>query len=696
MKKITQNLRWLVTLLAMIVCTGAWAQETGTINFGNNGTKITSASVTGNDNKGNTWTITTAGTSSYTPNTNYSQVGSSSKPATSITFTTTLTDDVTITSFSAKFGGFTGTAGTVTLKVGNTTVGTGSLNAANDVTVSSTTSETGKVLTVTVTGIAKGVKCYNITYTYSSASGKQNSQIAWSASEVSATMGNNFNNAPTLSNPYNLPVTYNSSAETVATIGNNGAITLVGAGTTTISAVFVGDDTYDAKTVSYTLTVSKQNVTLSFSEESIDVDFDNLASFVKPTLTTNPEDLPVIYSSTDKNVATVNESTGDVTIVGIGTTTIIAKFAGNNTYNEKSASYDITVSKQPKMAQGYYELVTNASTLAEGNEIILVYVNGDTKVAMGQQTNNNRASSSIKAEIDAIWNSDNTLVYIKKNDVQALVLKGSSDDGWYFNTGNGYLYAASNSSNHLKTEAAPDDNGNAKATINISDGNATIKFMGTNSHNLLKYNSINNLFSCYSSGQNLVQIYRKVVVVEGTLAAGKYATRIYPFAPKKIEGVKFYTCTAVNGNALALTVIEEPAANTPYILGNETGAAIDITQMGVDIHQADTYKNNLLVGTFVNMDITSGYVLQTQNGKQSFYKVVDAINVPPYRAYLDYSAEIKALGFDDATAINTLEVLTSGAYEGIYTVDGVKLNHMEKGVNILKMADGTTRKVIVK
>ena len=27
MKKITQNLRWLVTLLAMIVSTGAWAQE---------------------------------------------------------------------------------------------------------------------------------------------------------------------------------------------------------------------------------------------------------------------------------------------------------------------------------------------------------------------------------------------------------------------------------------------------------------------------------------------------------------------------------------------------------------------------------------------------------------------------------------------------------------------------------------------
>ena len=696
MKKITQNLRWLVTLLAMIVCTGAWAQETGTIIFGNNGTKITKASVTGDDDKGNTWTITSTGTTSYTQNTNYSQVGKSTEPATSITFTTTLTDDVTFTSFSAKFGGFSGTAGTVTLKVGNTTVGTGSLNGTNDVTVSSTTSETGKVLTVTVTGIAKGVKCYNITYTYSSASGKQNSQIAWSASEASATMGNNFNNAPTLSNPYNLPVTYNSSAETVATIGNNGAITLVGAGTTTISAVFVGDDTYDAKTVSYTLTVSKQDVTLSFSETSFNIDFDDKDSFEEPTLTGVPEGLTVTYASNKTSVATVDATTGDVTIVGKGSAQITATFAATDIYNGASKTYTINVTGTYKKANGYYALVTDASTLAEGDEIIIVNTDANVALSTNQKTNN-RDEISLA---NATWNAENTLVEITINEtgdnVQALTLEASSDK-WLFNTGNGYLYAASSSNNYMKTEATADNN--AKATISISNGNATITFKGSNTRNTIFYNSSSNLFSCYASSttnQDPVQIYRKVAVVEGTLAAGKYATRIYPFAPKTIEGVTFYTCIGVNGNALALQPIDEPVANVPYILGNETTDAIDITQMGVDIHEADTYTVDLLTGTFVNMDITSGYVLQTQNGKQSFYKVVDAINVPPYRAYLDYDAEIKALGFDDATAINTLEVLTSGAYEGIYSVDGVKLNRIEKGVNILKMADGTTRKVIVK
>lgn len=140
--------------------------NTGTIVFGTNKVKIDKANATGTDNLGNVWTITTEGTTSFTANADYYQVGSGSKPATSITFTTTLPDNVTVTSFSAKFGGFSGTAGTVDLKVGDNTVGTGSLNATNDVTIASTSAAEGKVLTVTVTGIAKGVKAYNITYSY--------------------------------------------------------------------------------------------------------------------------------------------------------------------------------------------------------------------------------------------------------------------------------------------------------------------------------------------------------------------------------------------------------------------------------------------------------------------------------------------------------------------------------------------------
>lgn len=141
---------------------------TGTITFGKgNDVEINAETVTGTDNLNNTWTITTEGTTSFTNNngTGYSQVGSSSKPATSITFTVTLPNEAVISSFEAKFGGFSGTAGNVTLSVGSETVGTCALDASNDVTVSSLPMITGTILTVTVTDIAKGVKCYYISYT---------------------------------------------------------------------------------------------------------------------------------------------------------------------------------------------------------------------------------------------------------------------------------------------------------------------------------------------------------------------------------------------------------------------------------------------------------------------------------------------------------------------------------------------------
>lgn len=139
---------------------------TATINFSKNDTAINSESVTGTDSEGNTWNITTAGTTSFTANTAYYQVGSSSKPATSITFTTTLPDGASVSGISAKFGGFSGTAGDVNLKVGDISVGTGSLNATNDVIVESTSTASGNVITITVTNISKGVKVYYISVTY--------------------------------------------------------------------------------------------------------------------------------------------------------------------------------------------------------------------------------------------------------------------------------------------------------------------------------------------------------------------------------------------------------------------------------------------------------------------------------------------------------------------------------------------------
>ncbi len=168
-------MRKIFTLLivAILATATSWAATTGTIKFGTNNVKIDKASVTAADDQGNSWKITTVGTTSFSQQPMYSQVGKKKESAKTITFTTTLSKDVKVTSLSAKFGGFNGTAGTIKLSVGSTEIGTGSLSETKDVTVTSTSEASGTQLTVTVENIAKGVKCYNISYTYTESSEPQ-------------------------------------------------------------------------------------------------------------------------------------------------------------------------------------------------------------------------------------------------------------------------------------------------------------------------------------------------------------------------------------------------------------------------------------------------------------------------------------------------------------------------------------------
>lgn len=85
---------------------------------------------------------------------------------------------------------------------------------------------------------------------------KEDPELAWSAESATAQVGELMPELPTLTNPHSVTVSYSSSDNEKATIdASTGEVTLVAEGNTTISAVFAGDDTYEAQTVTYTLTV---------------------------------------------------------------------------------------------------------------------------------------------------------------------------------------------------------------------------------------------------------------------------------------------------------------------------------------------------------------------------------------------------------------------------------------------------------
>ena len=139
-------------------------------------------------------------------------------------------------------------------------------------------------------------------------------------------------------------VTFTSSDASVATISGN-TVTIVGAGTTTITASQAGNATYaNALDVTQTLTVNKLAQTISFDLGSDatktfgDADF-NL------TATGGASGNSVTFTSSDASVATISGNT--VTITGTGTTTITANQAGNDNYDAATeVTQTLTVNSQ--------------------------------------------------------------------------------------------------------------------------------------------------------------------------------------------------------------------------------------------------------------------------------------------------------------------------------------------------------------
>ena len=87
---------------------------------------------------------------------------------------------------------------------------------------------------------------------------------------------------------------------------------------------------------------TREDAELSFATTSFEANIGD--DFTAPTLT-NPHSLTVTYSSSDENLALVDENTGEVVIGNDeGTVTITATFAGDEDYKPGTASYTITIS----------------------------------------------------------------------------------------------------------------------------------------------------------------------------------------------------------------------------------------------------------------------------------------------------------------------------------------------------------------
>ena len=148
--------------------------------------------------------------------------------------------------------------------------------------------------------------------------------LSWSAKTYEATLGAE-NSFPTLTNKYGVTVSYSSSDESTAAISSNGELTLVAAGTATISATFAGDDTYKAASASYTLVVTSEADEGAGSSSEDDISNTTFTRMITVTYSGSTA------SITGDHYGYVSTSGANVTVNNTGTENIIYKLTGSST-----------------------------------------------------------------------------------------------------------------------------------------------------------------------------------------------------------------------------------------------------------------------------------------------------------------------------------------------------------------------------
>ena len=138
------------------------------------------------------------------------------------------------------------------------------LMVENDGTYLAGDTEGSVTLTVTVEPVDDATyKTVTRDFTINVVDNREEAGLAWSDSEVNIELNADETDysLPTLSNPNNLTVTYESTNENVAVEVDGEFIVETSAeGTTTIKAVFAGNSSYKPMTVSYTINVYDPNV----------------------------------------------------------------------------------------------------------------------------------------------------------------------------------------------------------------------------------------------------------------------------------------------------------------------------------------------------------------------------------------------------------------------------------------------------
>ncbi len=366
----------------------------------------------------------------------------------------------------------------------------------------------------------------------------------------------------------------------------------------TVYVKAIGDGTNfsdsDAGSVEFTPTAAKALESISVSDY-VSTFYVNQTFTFGGTVTAHFDD----ESSADvTSYATISDP--DMSTTGKKTVTVEYTYLTTT----KQTTYEITVLANPT-----FEKITSADDLVAGWQYVIGNANGSIFMS-STQNSNNRGIIAGTAENDVV-------TFVSGMEVFNL---GGSAGAWTFyatkSDPNGYIYAASSSSNYLRTQSENDENGQWEITF--TDGTPSVVAQGTNSRNTLRYNSSSSMFSCYASGQDDVSLWKlidtseSIVISQSSLSGmkGMPDDTVYitanNFTPTDIEvsystaGIATVTKGEISDGTIPLNVAMNSVGSTTATITVKGGS--EDYEVSLDITVNQKPKTLTLVNSAISND----------------------------------------------------------------------------------------------
>lgn len=649
----------------------------------------------GTDNKGGAWIV--ASDAAEVKDAVFDErgihYGTSSRPVSYIKVSTKAYSDKPITKIVVHAATASRVNASVKCEVDGTAFGAEQKLTSKDKAYTFTDNASGDILVSVYKPESKKGALYikSIEITYSTAN-LENTTLTLTAPDSPISIGGTYTSTPTLKageqTLSDKTITWSSDNDKVATVdAATGTVTGVAAGNANITAKFAGDDTYKTSTASYEIIV-KGAPSLSFPETSYTVEMGDV--FSTPKLEGLPEGVTPAYTSSNTDVATIDAATGEVKIVGVGTTTITVTSPETGIYEGVMTSYELNVKAAIYKVEfdftsnnwglpTNYKKVEASYTNEAGYTITFGKSNGGHKI-MGNDPNRN-----------LIFGKEGATLSLPAFPFAVSKIKVFGNNGASKYTTQNFFVGGEAVS--TETTSAITDHIYEIAEAFQAAGNIyTLKVTNDNNTQITK-----------------IVVYAKDETVAGAIniateeGFGTFYTDKNYVLP---QGLTAFGYTSIDGNNTLTKSVEYVAgdivpANTAVVV---KGAKGSYNYYNTEEVATKTIENNLLKGvtTDTKIEAKSGvkrYILtRADDGILAFYRTnTGNINVKANRAYLEVPTAMAVASFSlegSATGINN--VVTTAAKQGIYTISGVRLNatttkELPAGIYIV---DG--KKVIVK